>query len=75
MGNTGPCGPCTEIHYDLMSDRKDALNLVNADDPTLIEIWNIVFMQFNRNENGSLTELPEKHIDTGNSGLRFVQVL
>jgi alanyl-tRNA synthetase len=74
MGDTGPCGPCSEIHIDL-TEKGDGGKLVNAGSPEVIELWNLVFIQFNRNADRSLTELPAKHVDTGAGFERITRVL
>src|SRR4051812_8706098 len=79
MGDTGPCGPSTEIHVDCRGDEErkvvEGKSLVNNDHPQVIEIWNIVFIQFNRLKNGDLEPLPTSHVDTGMGLERLVRVL
>jgi len=79
MGESGPCGPCSEVHVDLRSqeeiDKLPGAELVNKDHPLVIEIWNLVFIQFNRKANGILEDLPDKHVDTGMGFERLCMVV
>ena len=75
MGDTGPCGPCSEVHMDLTPDGDTRGALVNKDDPRCIEIWNLVFIQFNANPDGTFTPLPQRHVDTGMGFERAVAII
>src|SRR5271165_961091 len=75
MGETGPCGPCSELHVDLTPEGNTKGSLVNKGDARCIEIWNLVFIQFNANSGGTFSELPAKHVDTGMGFERVVSMI
>lgn len=75
MADRGPCGPCTEIHIDRRTDRNNASHLVNVDGSDVVELWNLVFMQYNRVEDKKFTPLPVRHIDCGMGFERLTSVV
>jgi alanyl-tRNA synthetase len=75
MGDTGPCGPCSEVHVDLTPDGDARGALVNKEDPRCIEIWNLVFIQFNANPDGTFSPLPQRHVDTGMGFERVIAII
>ena len=75
MGETGPCGPCSEIHVDLTPAGDTGGKLVNAGSPECIEIWNLVFIQFNANPDGTFSPLPARHVDTGMGFERVTSII